>query len=124
MSGHSRSAGMSGEKDTVDTTYFGTPIGSARAQSNARSVPMVPPSAIIPSTCPSACSRAVRVAAPRAMICIAWFSSPLSTAFRIDAPAASATRCLDMSTGRPGSPRTLTSMLSTRPPWFLMTPET
>ena len=29
MSGDKRSAGISAEKETVDTTYFGTPSGSA-----------------------------------------------------------------------------------------------
>jgi len=55
------------------------------------------------------------------MICIAVFSSPLSIAARIELPPASATSFLEMSVGWVGSPRTLTSMLSTAPPWSRIT---
>lgn len=95
MSAASRSAGIRGEKETVETMYFGTPSGRAAATSSARSVPIVPPSTIIPSKTPSAQSRAASRLAPRAMICIARFSSPLAMAASIVLPPSCATSCLE-----------------------------
>ena len=116
MSGESLSAGISGENATVDTTYLGIPNGSAWQTSSARSVPMVPPSMMIPSARPSCCSFAASSDAPLAMICMAWFSSPPSTASWIELFAAAATSCFEMSHGRGGSPSTPTSIVSARPP--------
>jgi hypothetical protein len=120
MSALSRPAGISGENATVETTYFGTPIGRARAQSSARSVPMVPPIAIMPSIRRSSCRRRARREAPRAMICIAAFSSAAADASAIDEPAAAATSCLLTATTPRGSPSTPTSIVSTAPPCLSM----
>ena len=80
VSAASRSAGTSGENETVDTMYFGMPMGRAEVTSSARSVPIVPPRTMMPSKAPSVCSLAASRLAPLAMICMAWFSSPLSIA--------------------------------------------
>ena len=122
MSADSRCGSIRGEKDTVETTYFGTPSGSAWQMSRAASVPIVPPRMTTPSKRPSACSRAANLLAPRAMICIAVFSSPLSIAAWIELPPASATSCLLKSVGVAGSPRTEMSMLSAPPPMARMRP--
>ena len=55
-SGAIRSACIRCEWATVETTYFGTPIGSAHMTSSARSVPIVPPIAITASASPASCS--------------------------------------------------------------------
>ena len=102
----------------VEITNFGTPSGSARAQSSARSVPMVPPIATMPSIWPCRYNSLVSNAAPVAMICMAVFSSPDSLALAMLDPAATATSCLVMPTCAFGSPSTLTSMVSATQPWL------
>jgi hypothetical protein len=91
MSAATRPGGIRGEKLIVETTYFGTPKGRAAQTSNARSVPMEPPSTITPSKAPSPCSFAESVAAPRAITCIAVFSFPEAMTALIAEPAAAAT---------------------------------
>ena len=53
ISAASRSGGNIAEKLTVETTYLGTPSGSAWHRSSARSVPIEPPSTTTPSKRPS-----------------------------------------------------------------------
>ena len=81
----------------VETTNFGTPSGSASATSRARSVPIVPPSAMTPSMRPSSWSRFVKVDAPAAITVIALFSSPRATISGMVEPPAAATACLSNS---------------------------
>jgi hypothetical protein len=71
----------------VETISFGTPMGSARIACVAIAVPPEPPSARMPSSRPSSCSRRTTASAPRAIASTAAPRSPNATS----APAARAT---------------------------------
>lgn len=116
MSAGSRSGGISGEKATVETMYFGRPSGSVLITSSARSVPIVPPRAMTPWHLRSATSPEAMTAAPRPMASIAAASSSAATSAAMVVPAVATTACLPISTGAAVSPRTDTSSAMTAPP--------
>ena len=69
--------------------YFGTPIGSACAQSSARSVPIVPPVASIPESGPCTWHVAIRDDIGLVEDCpyLAQTSATLAASFQFDTPA-------------------------------------